>query len=525
MVNRLNTWLHGLAWLILSATAWACSSATDALGDGDEADTAQGKAITFSFNICTDDAGPAKSRALGVWEEDAANVAERILHIDDLRILLFDQSGRLLKAVRPTGLDYQGNPLDNDGYYHLSVAFSHEYFDEFDDNATVPFQVMILANLGGIGSDYLDYVPGETLVADVRDAFVLSPGYYPDENTGIPMYGIKSFNIPKEQLLQGTEEAPIAGEIDLIRSLCKIEVSDRIVNATTFPDGERYPRVTAVEMISWEDHGYIRPRHDNYAGGLKEANIHPAAASKATVTAKTVSEKLYRFYCPEANLADMRFRVTAILSPGAASRTFEVGLSDFSPAIGTELVRNHIYRFDVHAVNTIANLTVEVSDWNVVTHEFELDNVVSVEPGGFLQWDYDPANFAVSTETYNGNPEQQLSILNGTQTYATGTFQLNSPKGAKWKAYFIPGENGVDAFEFVDVDDEGNVVPGSEHVYEEGDVGDVATLHIRGRGVADSYHHWAELVVEVQAVDGNTLYAPLTPAMSSRYIIYRESKL
>ena len=113
------------------------------------------------------------------------------------------------------------------------------------------------------------------------------------------------------------------------------------------------------------------------------------------------------------------------------------------------------------------------------TDEFELDNIVSVEPDGFLKWEYDGNNFAVTTETYNGQPEEQLSILNGTTGGATAA----------------------------------------------GPVGEQATIHIRGKGAADSYRHWAELVIEVRTVDGTVLYAPLTPAMSSRFIIYRENKL
>ena len=528
MVKPLNILLQCIVWLILPAIAVSCTSDSNLLDDGADGGTATKSAITFSFNIYTEDTPTdlrLKSRTLGVWEEDAANVAERILNADDMRILFFDQSGNFLISVAPTRLDYHGNEITNNGYYTLSAVFKHDYFDNFDDTANVPFQVMILANLGGTGTNYIEYTPNVSKVADIKEFFILSPDYYPTENIGIPMYGIQSFYVPKMQLMQGIEDAPITGEIDLIRSLCKIEVSDNIINSEPYPDGNSYPKVTAVEMISWNNHGYIRPKHDNYADGLTESNIYPALHTEAVVNAKEVADDKFRFYCPEADVGDMKFRVTAVMSPGAEPQTFEIGLDDFSSEIGVKLVRNHIYRFNVRAVNTVADLTVEVSDWNVETSEFELNDIVSVEPDGFLKWQYDPANFAVSTETYNGNLEQQLSILNGTQSYATGTFHLISPKGAKWKAYFIPGENGVDAFEFVDIDADGNVVEGSQNVYVEGEVGEVATIHIRGKGTADSYHHWAELVVEVENVDGNTLFAPLTSAMSSRYIIYRESRL
>lgn len=508
-----------MAWLTISVTLQACTSADGPVPDGD---TGNGKTMSFKFNIYTDEKTPS-SRALGVWEENAINVAERILNIEDMRVLLFDQSGVLLKSVTPAYLDYHGGTSSNDGYYTLSVAFTHEYFDKFADNADIPFTVMILANLRGTGGTYADYTPGRTRVGDIADFFRIAPGWHPDEKNGIPMYGIKGFVLPKTLLMQGID-APAAGQIDLLRSLCKIEVTDRIANASLYPDGEKYPRVTGVDMVSWVDHGYIRPLFDDYADGLRYANIYPAAPG-GTEMGGTEADRTYRFYCPEAAMRDMKFRVTAVMAPGEEPRVFETGLEPFEQAIGTELVRNHIYRFNVHALSTIADLTVNVSDWIAETDEFELDDMVSMEPDGFMKWEYDSADFAVSTETYQGKEEQQLSILNGTTGIASGTFHIISPKGAIWKAYFIPGENGVDAFEFVDTDSAGNPVPGSESVYAEGNVGTPATIHIRGKGTADSYRHWAELVIEVKTADGTILYAPLTPSMSSRIIIYRENRL
>lgn len=119
----------------------------------------------------------------------------------------------------------------------------------------------------------------------------------------------------------------------------------------------------------------------------------------------------------DAPVADMRFRITAIMEPGQAPRQFETGLAPFSGGIGSELVRNHIYRFDVKAFNTILDLDVNVSDWIVQSDEFELDNIVSVEPDGFMKWEYDANNFAVTTETYNGNAGFCIRIANKGHKY------------------------------------------------------------------------------------------------------------
>lgn len=519
MVNPGNILYGFTLFLILSGMLWSCADPDSLVSDPGQS---SGSEVRFSFTISTGDI--PVSRAPGVWEEDAATIGERILSPDDMRIHIFSQSGVLLKTVVPTSLEYSGT--GNDGYYALSVAFTHDYFDKFDENDIVPFSVMILANMKAAGGQYLTYNYGLSVIGSVTDWFNINAEYTPSATAGVPMYGIKGFAVSKKMLTQGIDAA-FAGDIDMLRALCKIEISDRIANAAPASDGNKYPMVTGVEMISWTDKGYIRPAFDDYTAGLKYANIYPESVSRGPITAKRTGSNpaCYRIYCPEAHVKDIRFRVEAIMTMGASPQYFEVSLDKFTDGIGTDLIRNHIYRFDVHALNTVADITATVGDWIVKTEDFELDNVVSMEADGFLEWTYDPDNFSVSAEMYNGTEEQQLSILNGTNSCATGRFCIASPVGATWKAYFIPGENGVDAFEFVDMDGSGNIIPGSERVYAEGRVGEPAIIHVRGKGNADSYRHWAELVVEVKTVDGLTLHAPLTSGMSHRFIIYRENKM
>lgn len=243
------------------------------------------------------------------------------------------------------------------------------------------------------------------------DSFQMSADYYPTDTTGIPMYGIKSLTVAKELLTQGVD-AQFAGQIDMIRSLCRIDVSERISNAMLYPDGEIYPKVTEVEMVSWIDHGYLRPRFDDYSQGLKFANLFPTSPVSTPAVARKTND-IFRLYCPEADVKDMKFRVTATLSPGEAPRQFEIGLGDFESEIGSELVRNHIYRFDIHAFNTMLDLDVEVSDWTVQQSEFELEDIVSMEPDGFLKWEYDDRFFRFRQKliTVNRSNSCQYSMV------------------------------------------------------------------------------------------------------------------
>lgn len=366
----------------------------------------------------------------------------------------------------------------------------------------------------------------------------MSPEWFPAPTKGIPMYGYKSSISAKKSDLTNADGFDV-GDIYLLRAMCKVEIIDGVVNAKVADDGLKYPRVTGVEMISWRDKGALMPADNGYESGLRIANI-PDQATAATTTPVQATYMddnsdgtgVYRFYCPEAHLREVAFRVAAVLAPGEPEQYYEVSLAQYAdgdkpnPEFGDDMVRNHIYRFKVNSVNTVADLTVTVADWGLQTDEYTIDDMVGMASDGFLEWTYDdPTAFAVSTINYYGKQEQLLSMLNGTTDYATGTFHIESPGGAVWRAYFIPGDNGVDAFEFVDVDGSGNVVEGSARSYVEGVVGRPATIHIRGKGPADNYRHVAELVIEVHQPDGTIIYAPITSSKSTRYIIYRENKL
>lgn len=503
---------------LAAALSCACSDSTDVPGPTPE----PGKKMTFKFNIYT--GGDTPTRALGVWEEDAANAAERILNISDMRVLIFYQSGYLMKSVTPHTLDYEGNPGDNDGYYTLTVSFSSEYFDNFDSSVEIPFRVMVLANMNGVGGLYNSYPEETTTINGINEWFAMKPDYYPSEKCGIPMYGLSEVFRVKKELMDAPSDVITAGDINMLRSLCKIEVTDEIVNKAPDFDGEYYPKVTGVRAESWTDHAYLKPSPfvSDYTQGLYTANIYKGALCSHPLEARKEEDGCFRLYCPESEIGDMLFTVTVQTEPGGPEKEFTTGISQFSKEIGNELVRNHIYRFRVHAVDTRAELTASVSDWDVVTGEYELDNTVTLDSDGFFHWEWDGDDFSYTKEDFGGEEEWQLSIFNSTRRAATGRFHISSPAGATWKAYFIPGENGVDAFEFIDVDESGNEVPGSASVYAEGEVGKPAAIHIRGKGDADSFRHWAELVVEVHTIDGTILLAPLTEEMHRRIVIFRD---
>lgn len=533
MTARLDISLFSALCLLLAVTFCSCSQIYE---DGGSCGQEQkpGNRISLKFKIHTESAS-TPTRGLGQWEEQSANAAERILNPRDVRVLLLNADQHLVRSFKPNVLEYvEEGGITGDGYYELSVFFEDDNLDRLEDHEELTFSVMIMANINSVGGNYTtdDLIYGAAR-DKLQELFTMPADWFPSQTQGIPMYGYRTgIRATKAQL---ADENYSMGDITMLRAMCKIEVTDNIVGAAVASDGNRYPRVTGVELVSWRDKGYLRPRYDGYeGGGLRTAYIPTSSTvvttpvNAAYITDENDKDKgRFRIYCPEARLEDIKIRVATKMGPDEETKYYEESLGQYADdgkVFGTDLVRNHIYRFSVNSLSAVADLTVTVLPWTTKTDEYTLDDIIMVDEDGYLQWTNiaENNNFSVSKEIYNGKEEQQLSILRGTTDYATGKFNIKSPKGAVWRACFIPGENGVDAFEFVDVDAAGNVT--AARPYAEGNVGEQATIHIRGKGPADAYRHTAELVVEVRQADGTVLYAPLTEG-SSRFIIYRENKL
>ncbi len=552
MTARLDISLFSALCLLLAVTFCSCSQIYDDEGPCEQ-EQKPGNRISLKFKIYTEAASTTRTRGLGEWEEASANVAERILNPKDVRVLLLNADGHLAKSFKPNRLEYvegetEEGVITGDGYYELSVYFEDDNIDRLEDNddVFVNYSVMIFANINSLGGDYTTDGMGYGTARDrLQELFTMPSYWFPSTSNGIPMYGYKTgIRVKKAQL---ADENFVLGDITMLRALSKIEVYDNVEG--TVINGQKYPYVEKVELISWRDKGYLRPAYDGYEvqGSLKSAYI--PSSSKVnnkdyqdvlldpTVNATYVTDgfgteghmnnkNCFRIYCPEAKLADVKIRVSATLAPNEYKQ-YEVSLGQYAdggtanPVFGNDLVRNHIYRFSVNSFSAMADLSVTVSEWTTKTDEYTLDDIISMDADGYLKWTNIAGNKNFSATEENG--VKQLSILGGTTDYATGSFTIKSPQGATWRAFFIPGENGVDAFEFVDVDAAGTVT--ATHSFVEGTVGTPATINIRGKGPADVYRHTAELVVEVHQPDGTVLYAPIAAPETTSYIIYRENKL
>lgn len=140
------------------------------------------------------------------------------------------------------------------------------------------------------------------------------------------------------------------------------------------------------------------------------------------------------------------------------------------------------------------HLICTVKDWEYEEEEMQFTDVVTIHEDGKLKWQTNSIN-SINTET-----GEVLIKSNGTP--AIGEFHIETPVGATWHASLIPiGEGQVDAFEFVDGSNTGQV--GNDH----------ATIKIRAKNTENLANtQKAILRITVTTGDGRTMVVnELTP--------------
>ena len=144
------------------------------------------------------------------------------------------------------------------------------------------------------------------------------------------------------------------------------------------------------------------------------------------------------------------------------------------------------------------HLICTVVDWTYEEEEMQFTDVVTIHEDGKLKWK------DTSINSFNTETGEVLIKSNGTP--AVGEFHIETPLGATWHASLIPiGEGQVDAFEFVDGSNTGQV--GKDH----------AIIKIRAKNTENLANvQKAILRITVSTSDGRTMVVnELTPAGAS----------
>ena len=304
---------------------------------------------TVAFTFEAGDA-PRQTRA-GSWgdgylNEDAIAFENRIAY-DSLRVLFYRNSDNAFVG-EASDIMFWGNPSNVDGY-RVTCDVS-----AFDLTVGTEYKIMLLVNTPGTGRN-LDNL-----------TFDISSVNYPQGY--IPMWGVSSFVATGEELQD-------VGTIDVLRAMAKVEVvlsNEVIANGYTL-DG--------VQLTHHNSSGYCLPAGWSTVSSTTELDQEECAralhshVSTGLSLKEVEADRSWWVYIPEFNVlhtAANRPVIGVTLGDGSSEPlefpdAIRFGSYDQGGALieGTEhdIVRNHIYRFNITAIAGGLEIDYEVVPW------------------------------------------------------------------------------------------------------------------------------------------------------------------
>lgn len=362
------------------------------------------------------------SRAADISGDKIGTPAENYLNLAarDISFLLFDSDQKLLRNFTPD-VDITPVDGSNYITYTVRATISEPYFANVD-NADTDFYIMVVANGRPYGLSAFALAPGVTSISDVAGQLAsftmptvsIDPenygrfGWQPDQpgiadGKYIPMAGLQHFKIAKGAFDAAgpgnfVELSPGDGskDINMLRAVAKIEVIDKIDITGNFADApaERIS-IEKVELLGYCATGTILPSFDqwdrNYVLETQQvvaptmasplAYRNPAANFNNTTDGtkiefhndpdaqdkRTDGCPVFSVYTTEYSLAaigtanPVYARVTVQVNP-TDSRIYLLKLASYAngqPGDNiTELLRNHIYRYEIQGVALDKTLNV-----------------------------------------------------------------------------------------------------------------------------------------------------------------------
>lgn len=518
-----------------------------------------GNDIWLSVDVRSlDNVGARASRAEGDdaagHPEEAGTDAENFIDVNDVKVMFVGPDGTVMRTL---GNDEYTVVKEENGY-KLAFRINREYFNTTLSNPT--FKLMVVANTKGPNrTSAPDFSLTNTWaktpeqVAEQHIAFKYEPGenaWVPSDDNGyIPMTGIVTtpYTTAAIDTANTQETAFDAGTIDMQRTMAKFRFIDVIQEKDPSMTGVS---ISAVRLQGYANKGAYFPANNygkwytNGACALENATMprdwykdkQTLNSTHVTFSEGSNSYNAFIGYVPEFNRSELldgdHYPTLEVDIKGLDAPTEPEKIQTFYYSLSSnnikQIVRNHIYEFRINVETSFKlDLTVDVKEWECNKFEYELSDIVVIDGENRLQWETDGVLFSTGQKEYNDKTESQLTIAaEGSDDKAVkGTFKISAPIGSTWTAYFIPGENGSGAFEFVDVDEDGNIKSGSNKVAITGNVGDPAEFYLHAAHPADAFNHYAELVVAVRSADGRVQYAPIGYNGSTRYVIFRQKTL
>ena len=292
MTRFYNKFLAAASAMMLTLTG-CVNEDSPCPGDGDEATK-----VTLQFTVMTHNPAASReaqqSRATGAeasllsragddcYDDIQGSPAENYINTADCQFLLFDADRKLLRPIFP---EITGKDDVQYTYYTIKASITEPYFDEAvkADRDQIDFYIMVIANSHSTGLDgqYPGFTPGVTTIDDIaaqkltfnlperRGQYNLITEWQPNinQNKLIPMAGLQKFTVSATQLKESTYDVPVylsdenanGKTIDMLRTMAKIEVIDKIDLPDGYDPNIKRMKVEKVELVGMYLKGTLMP--------------------------------------------------------------------------------------------------------------------------------------------------------------------------------------------------------------------------------------------------------------------------
>lgn len=427
------------------------------------------------------------------------------------------------------------------GSYTVSVSIGKGKLEEvlgrkLDPESTeaLLFRIVTLANTGGNYADVACATYGALMEAAGQWTFNMSK-IYNDSSDGrcnvaeiyngyIPMFGNKVFGAIEELLATTRPEDRLwLGEMSLLRALAKVKVIDNIADKKN-----GFPYVSSAKLTGTASRAYPLPSGAaDYSDGSQVHTAKIAATGAGENTSflfgyldNPDSHEIFG-YTPEQTIGGGSpvIKITVVFEADAngvptKSATYDVPMTGYEDQAfdfgGGEILRNHIYTLSVDKVQRglAAEISVSVAEWKMQTLTLDFKQNVTVRSK--LTWD--------ETTLKGNNTTTGTAVVlpwhDKQPVPAVATFNIDTPVGATWTAWFITKQGSHGAFMFVD--DEGNRLESISGPVDER----ASTLRIIATEEDPAVDNEAEIQVVVQLGDGKYIEANVCSEQSyARYTI------
>lgn len=515
MKSRIRNIIHGLLAVATATMLQGCIRDFDECAT-DEAVSAGDGFVTLNIQMLVPSMG-ASTRASEHTETDDGNKAENFINVEagDYSIYILDNENGddvIMQRFEPTSTLLQEV---TDGFTSSNEVSRYMLTGKFQPEGMKNIRVMVLANwmygckeapvtapstdIYGSGislghtklSDLYANATGFNFDYKQETGNEATPTWIPTYGgSGIPMFGISGpVSLKPEDVTivnNDNENNPIIGDINMLRSLAKIEIVDAIDHDAE--DEGKEVEITECRLTWYNTEGRYIPNlslsgnNDDWETEIGNSGNYyqvsspslPDGTLKSSVPLKFVKVdedgkvsdggKKYVIYIPEMGglnslSADARPKIELDIAVGGKqqNKPYEIELAEYDsegkPNLEKaypSLLRNHLYRFNVNSikVGVSADLIIHIS-----TQEWEMDRddeytyediMTEFAAGGTFKWDVTACNFE---ESETDATQEQRTLIVTRYGGAEGTFTIKEPARGTWTlALYADDDTPNDAF-------------------------------------------------------------------------------